>query len=209
MPTWTTHTEGGGWLGGGTTVADCTQAQQDAITAAFNAFIGSACLDCFPGLRDCLRTKWNEIEIDCTDSACDGTLAGRTSGNTVLLCCNTIDCSSGSARLGAVLLHEMVHACGGTELDSEAVEHACFTGNGATLPTSDDWDKFRSETDTLGGNEKERVGKYVIWNSDTGEVWGKQQEGGGWLGGGTITKGNRCFQSDGWKHAYPSGGGWL
>ncbi|MFQ6028645.1 MAG: hypothetical protein ACE5Q6_14255, partial [Dehalococcoidia bacterium] len=154
--------------------------------------------------------KWDDVEIDCTDSDCDGSLAGRRSGNKILLCCNTIDCSSSSTRLGPVLLHELVHVCDGTELDSEAVEHACFTGNGATLPTESDWPKFRDETSELDGNEIERVGKYVIWNSDTGEVWGKQEEGGGWLGGGEVSKGDRCFQSNGWEHDYSSdGGGWL
>lgn len=202
MPTWKTHTEGGGWLGGGTEVPDCTSAQQTAITNAFNGFIDGACLDCFPGLRACLRRKWDEVEIDCTDPACSG-LDGRQSGNSILMC------NTGSTRVGPVLLHELVHACGGTELDSEAVEHACFAGNGATLPSGDDWDKFRSETSELDGNEKERVGKYAIWNSDTGEAWGKVEEGGGWLGGATVRKGTRCFQSDNWKRTYGEGGGWL
>ena len=210
MPRWTTHFEGGGWLGGGTEVRDCTQAQQDAITGAFDRFIDRACLDCFPGLRDCLRRKWNEVEIDCTDPDC-ADLDGRLTGN-LLLMCNT-----SANRVGPVLLHELTHACGGTELDSEAVEHACFVGNGATLPNGDenspksDWFKFKSETSPLDGNEKERVGNFVIWNSDTGEVWAKAQEGGGWLGGGKTVKGTRCFQAEGWKHAYdpPTGGAWI
>jgi hypothetical protein len=86
------------------------------------------------------------------------------------------------------------------------VEHACFNGNGATLPFGDDWDKFRDDTDELDGNAKERVGKFAIWNSDTGEVWGRATEGGGW-GGGKTVKGSVCFQSNGWKHTYSSGGG--
>lgn len=201
MPKWTTHTEGGSWYGGGTDVPDCNDSQRNAITNAFNNFIDSSCLNCFPGLRDCLRSKWNDIEIDCTDPDCSN-LDGRQSGNKILMC------NTSSTRVGPVLLHELVHACDGTELDSEAVEHACFNGSGATLPFGDDWDKFRSETSALDGNETERVGKYVIWNSDTGEVWAKAQEGGGW-GGGKTVKGTRCFQSDGWIHSYSSGGGWI
>lgn len=201
MPTWTTHTEGGGWLGGGRQVRDCSDAQQTAITDAFNSFIDDECLDCFPGLRECLREKWNGIEIDCTDPDCSK-LDGRQSGNKILIC------NTSPGRVGPVLLHELVHACGGTELDSEAVEHACFIGSGATLPFGDDWDKFRSETSALDGNETERVGKYVIWNSDTGDVWGREEEGGGW-GGGKTVKGALCFQSDEWKHTYGGGGGWL
>jgi hypothetical protein len=189
-------------LDGGSVVRDCSVAQQTAIVGAFDGFIDRACLDCFQGLRACLRRKWAEIEIDCTDDACSK-LDGRRSGNKILIC------NTSASRVGPVLLHELTHACGGSELDSEAVEHACFVGNGATLPSGDDWDKFRSETSELDGNPLERVGEYVIWNSDTGEVWAKAQEGGGWLGGGKVIKGTRCFQSDNWKHTYPSGGGWL
>jgi len=200
MPKWETHTEGGSWYGGGTEVPDCNVDQRNAITRAFDAFIDRSCLDCFPGLRSRLREKWKDIEIDCTDEDCKK-LDGRQSGNSILIC------NTSATRVGPVLLHELVHACDGTEMDSEAVEHACFVGNGATAPSGDDWDKFRSETDELDGNEKERVGEYVIWNSDTGEVWAKSKSGGGW-GGGTTLKGTRCFQSDDWKHTY-GGGGWI
>jgi len=202
MPKWTTHTEGGSWYGGGHDVRDCSTAQQNAITNAYNAFINRSCLNCFPDLKSCLEAKWQNIEIDCTDPDC-GSLDGRQSGNKILIC------NTSATRVGPVLLHELVHACGGTELDSEAAEHACFDGSGATLPFGDDWDKFKSETSALDGDEKERVGKYVIWNSDTGEVWGKATEGGGWYGGGRTVKGSRCFQSDGWKRTYGGGGSWI
>lgn len=202
MPKWTTHTEGGSWTGGGTEVRDCNSTMQKNILDAFNSFIDSSCLDCFPGLRDKLRDKWEEIEIDCTDDDCDDELAGRSSGNKILICVTS------RPRIDAVMLHELVHAVGGTELDSEAVEHACFAGNAATLPFGDDWDKFRGETDQLDGNEIERVGEFVIWNSDTGQVWGKETEGGGW-GGGNPVKGSLCFTSIGWIHDYSGGGGWV
>ena len=201
MPIWTTHTEGGSWTGGGTEVPDCSQQMRDDIVAAFNAIIDGSCLDCFPGLREKLRDKFRTIEIDCTDDDCDD-LDGRTSGNKVLICVRS------RPRIDAVLLHEMVHAVGGTELDSEAVEHACFNGNSATLPFGDDWEKFRDETDELNDNEIERVGEFCIWNSDSGDVWGKDTEGGGW-GGGDPVKGRRCFQHDSWIHVYSDGGGWV
>jgi hypothetical protein len=102
-----------------------------------------------------------------------------------------------------------VHAVGGEELDSEAVEHACFVGSSATAPFGDDWDKFRSETSELNDNEIERVAKFCIWNSDTGEVWGKEMEGGSWSSSGHPVKGNRCFQSNAWIHSYSDGGGWI
>lgn len=200
MPTWTTHKEGGSWSGGGTDVPDCSEGRRNDITAAFDDFVNDGCLDCFPGLEDCLRDKWATVEIDCTGSDCDGR-DGRTVGNKIYICVDS------RPRIDAVLLHELVHLCGGDELDAEAAEWACFNGNGATAPGGDDWDKFRSETGELDGNEKERVGEFVIWNSDTGEVWGKTTTGGGW-GGGDPAKGDRCFQSDDWDHDYGSGGGW-
>ena len=180
MPTWTTHTEGGSWSGGGTDVRDCSTAMQ---------------------LRALLVAKWETIEIDCTDSDCSS-LDGRFSGNKILICVTS------RPRIDAVLLHELVHAVGGTELDSEAVEHACFAGSEATAPFGDDWDLFRSETSELDGEETERVGEFVIWNSETGEVWGKETEGGSWSSSGTTVKGDLCFQSDDWEHDY-GGGGWI
>lgn len=186
MPTWTSSTVGGSWLGGGTTVTDCTSSQQTAITNAFDSFIENECLDCFPGLREQLESTWRTVEIDCTDPACSG-LDGRWTGK-ILLCCVNIGCTGSSVRLAPVLLHELVHAVGGTELDAEAVEHACFDGNGATLPTSADFDLFRSD----GGN-------FAEWDSDTGEVWGVSNG----------DRGRQCFQDDGWKHTFPGGGGWI
>lgn len=203
MPRWTMHTEGGSWYGGGTQVPDCNETQRNAIVNAFNTFIGRSCLNCFPGLANCLRQRWNDVEIDCTDSDCSR-LDGRRSGNKVLIC------NTSPSRVGPVLLHELTHLCDGTELDSEAVEHACFVGNGATAPFGDDtdsdsdWYKFRSETSAFNGNVIERVARYVIWNSDTGEVWTKA------LSGGRVVKGSLCFQSNAWKHPYSGGGGgWI
>jgi hypothetical protein len=170
---------------------------RNQITAAFDGFINRSCLNCFPGLRDRLRRKWDEIEIDCTDAQCPG-LAGFQSGNKVTICTTT------ASRIAPVLLHELVHAVGGTELDSEAVEHKCFVGNGATAPTGpesdpdSDWAKFRGETSALSGNVIERVGTFVVWNSDTGQVWGRSSSGG---------KGSLCFQHSAFVHDYTGSGG--
>lgn len=46
-------------------------------------------------------------------------------------------------RLPAVLLHELVHCIGGTELDAEAVENLFFgLEEGAVVPTDEDWAGF-------------------------------------------------------------------
>lgn len=206
MPTWTTHTEGGSWSGGGHDVPNCDVTQRTNIENAFNNFINSSCFDCVPDLRACLRGKFASIGIDCPDPAggsCAG-LDGFQSGGTLSLCNTT------PARIPALMFHELTHACDGRELDAEAVEQLCFNGNGATLPFGDDWDKFRSETDALDGNVIERVGRWFIWNSNTGQVWAKSSEGGDWHSSARVIKGPQCFQSDSWIHAYPAaGGGWI
>lgn len=190
MPVWKTRTEGGSWYGGGTQVPNCSPDRRTAIVNAFNSFIGATCLNCFPGLARDLRAKFETIEIDCGGSQCDG-LDGFRSGNTINIC------TTAASRTGPVLLHELVHAVGGSELDSEAVEHACFNGNGATLPFGDDWTKFVSETSPFESNNQVRSGKYVIYNAATGEVFGNN--------GGR--RGNRCFQHDGWIRTLDTGGG--
>jgi hypothetical protein len=63
----------------------------------------------------------------------------------------------------AVVFHEMIHRCGGTELDAEAFENHCFRGAGATAPTPDDFPKF-----------KKYGSKFVDWNESTGEVRTKE-----------------------------------
>lgn len=190
MPRWTTHREGGGWLGGGTEVRDCSPAQVTAITNAFDNFISDACLECFPGLRDCLNRVWRDVEIDCTGDECQG-VSGKRIGNKIWVC----DTSAG--QVGPVLLHELVHVCDGGELDAVAVENACFFGRGALDP-SVEWDKLRDGTSAFEGNENIRVGRWVTWDTQTGRVWG-----------GRTTSGSPCFQRGNWVHTYPSGGGWF
>jgi len=190
MARFTTHREGGSWLGGGVDVTDCSGPQITAINNAFNNFINSSCLNCFPGLRDCLQRTFETIEIDCTGSECDN-VSGSASGGKIWIC----DTSPG--QVGPVLLHELVHVCGGGELDAVAVENNCFFGNGALDPAVE-WDTIRSGTGAFGGNQDIRVGRWVTWNTLTGQVWG-----------GNTTSGGPCFQRNNWIHRYPSGGGWI
>ena len=195
MPVWTSTTSGGNWTGGGVEIPDCSLTMRTLITNGFNSFINASCLNCFPGLKNLLQNKWNGIEIDCTDPACSG-LIGFQSGNKITIC------TTNASIVPANVLHELTHAVGGTELDSECVEHACFNGNGATAPTgpetdpASDWYKFRNETSALGGNVIERVGAFAIWNSDTGQVWGKNSSGG---------KGSLCFTHPAFVHNYAAG----
>ncbi len=47
-------------------------------------------------------------------------------------------------RQAAVLFHEMVHACGGEELDAETLERVYFKDRGATRPDRNDFEEFES-----------------------------------------------------------------
>jgi len=206
MPIWITHTEGGSWNGGGTEVPNCSLSRRNMIESAFNTFIASSRLNCFPGLEDCLREKFKTIEIDCHDSTCaNNSYNGYQSGNKLVLCNSALN--AGQNRVNAVLLHELVHACGGKELDSEALEFTVFEGAGATLPSGDDDAKFFSETSDWDGDSTIRKGKWVIWDSQTGEVFGIDKSDGGWNGGSEESKGDRCFIDSDWIISEP-GGGW-
>ena len=209
MPTWKTHTVGGSWSGGGKQVPDCSDAEQANLTNQYNYFINSPCLDCFGNLRECMRAHWdggggnwaggNGVEISCTDPGCGTQFSGEQSGTTIIVCDNQ----------GSTLLHELSHICGTVELDAVAAENACYYQNGAYSPSSD-WNFIRDGcggTSALDGDENVRVGQFVIWDTQTGEVWSKTQDG-----SGHTVRGGLCFQHDDWIHTYPpsgGGGSWI
>lgn len=189
MPTWTTTTTGGSWNSPGTTTFDCNLANRQAISQAYQNFINLPILSFIDGLRPALEDAWDDVEIDCTDPACNGGLAGRVIGNLMLICPNTL--AGTQARLNAVVLHELVHVTGGSELDSEAIEWAAFAGAGATLPTAGDRTDFSNDP-LWNGNPNEVQGDWVIVNRVTGECWAKALAGGGW-GGPTPVRGSLLF----------------
>ena len=104
-------------------------------------------------LRTCLRSKIGTIEIHCEGCS----FAAYQSGNRVTMCTGTF--SDTQDRINAVVFHELVHACGGTELDAEAFENHFYRLSGATAPCCGDFEKFRCD----GGN-------FVNWNRTTGQV---------------------------------------
>lgn len=64
-----------------------------------------------------------------------------------------------------LILHELIHAINGTELDAEAIENHCYRKG---KPTKLDYDKFIRKGKKWG---KLILGRYVIWNPETGEKW--------------------------------------
>ncbi|MCW3073480.1 MAG: hypothetical protein JWP69_549 [Flaviaesturariibacter sp.] len=151
----------------------CTKTQIDQLTSAFNALIDRPALTQFDNLRESIRDRWNTRKFVCGAGTgeCSG-LDGAQNSERILIC--TFD----TRRLAAVLLHELVHDCGGSELDSEAIEYTCYVGNGSQPPNGDDWYKFCKHTKEFEGNKHIRVAKFVIWNSTTGDVWVRNNNGG-------------------------------
>ena len=198
MARFTTHTEGGSWTGGGTEVPNCSAGQQRLINAALavvQTIVNSWSLGCLTSVRDRLQDRLNcSLEIDCDPSGCPG-LDGFSTGSYVALC-NTL--GKTSQRIAAVLFHEMVHSVGGTELDAEALENHFFFGNGATPPFGDDFPKFHSEG-----------GEFVIWDTTTGSIFEKCEQGGSWDSSPTITRGTQLIPNFPDPPSGGGGGSWI
>ena len=163
MATFTTHTEGGSWSGGGDEVPNCNASQRADINTALNDIqtkLDNWNLDCLTNVRNMLQDMLNcSLEIDC-DNDCD--LNGYTyrGSGKITICPPTF--ADTQNRINAVVFHELIHAVGGTELDSEALENHFYTGSGATTPSSGDWDKFRDDG-----------GEFIIWDEDSGALFEK------------------------------------
>lgn len=97
------------------------------------------------------------------DSKCPGT-PGQVLNGEILLCPGANE---------AVLLHELVHVAGGSELDAEAIEnHLYLTKN--TEPTYDDFEKFIANDSPCAfadGKKQLIVSNFVIWDPKGGKVW--------------------------------------
>lgn len=173
----------------------CSTARRERMVASFNDFMGHDTFKKLPKLKKEITRRWDSVRIECgnnddpDDEECDG-LDGAWSDERILICVTS------PRRIKPVLLHELVHDVGGSELDSEAVERAVFEGRGAEPPNGDDWEKFWEDTETLNGDETQRVGEFVIWDSSSGRVWVKETSD------GNVTKGTELFQDEDWKHKY-------
>jgi hypothetical protein len=135
-------------------------------------------------LKDCIRAASDNVVWKC--ASLGDSIVAQSSGNEITLTPSAF--SSTSARFEAIVFHEIVHSCGGTELDSEAFENHCYRNNGATAPTSDDFPKFRDEG-----------GRWVNWNGSTGAVTTK--------GGQALNVNNAAFVDP--NPPSVGGGGWV
>lgn len=157
MTLFRTHCVETNWAGGCVrSEINCDVAQRTSIFSALSDIrnkLNTCTLTGIPNIISSVRSKMDTVVFNCDSCS----LAGQQSDNEITICNGTL--SGVQNRINAVVFHELIHAIGGTELDSEAFENHCYRNQGATAPTSDDFPKFRSD----GGN-------FVNWDMTTGSV---------------------------------------
>ena len=140
MPFVGTTTGGGAWpSGGGTTVPNCTETQQAAILEAIRVVLDSTQIGDvrvqggeLVTLADRLAAKnIDNMNIDCSGSECSEGKAAYSvfGGNTTTFCPLSLPPRT-QELTNSTLFHELVHQCGGGELDAWALEEHFFTGRG-------------------------------------------------------------------------------
>jgi hypothetical protein len=198
-----THTEGGSWTGGGTQVPNCNLTEQNAITLAFNfmqttirsqvAALGGECAT----LATRLAAKTvAAVDIDCRGSSCRADVFGTAprGGNSINMCALGLP-PNVQADTNVTVFHEIVHSCGGGELDSWALENRFYVGNGTINPGSATVAAFCGETTAVGGGL--RAGEFVVWEPSTGRVLVKVLSGGSWTSGPTVSAGTQILAPNG------------
>lgn len=148
-----------GWHGGcERSELTCSTSQTNLIFAALdniNIRVDGCNLRGLDDLKSGVKNAFKNVVWTC--GSLGDSIAGRTNGNEITLTPTAF--GSTFSRFEAIVFHEIIHACGGTELDSEALENHCYRGAGASPPTAGDFPKFRDD----GGN-------FVNWNGSSGVV---------------------------------------
>lgn len=142
-----------------------------AVQSAKAKLIGGLCgLSGLDELRRFMLARLNGYRpltircSECESLPADGYTLERGKGDIVL--CRSL-LAGPQDRVDTVLFHELVHACGGDELDGEGLECHCFKEGAATLPGGSDYRLFRS----LPVRNGYHVGNYLMWSPSTGQVF--------------------------------------
>lgn len=194
--TFKTHTEGGSWNGGGTEVPNCILAERNAITTAFN-FMNTSALGAMSALggratalSGCLTGKTvSSMEIDCRGPGCTAGVFGNApvGGNSINMCPSGLPPSGLQADTDVTVFHELIHSCGGLQIDAWSMENHFYVRHGTFNPGVATVDDFLSETSDVGGGL--RAGTFVVWERASGRVFVKVESGGSWNSGPTISRG--------------------
>jgi hypothetical protein len=192
--TFVTHTVGGGWSGGGTQVANCSTAEMAAIRAAFTDVQnrGRNCASALGigALDSCLASRGNEatIALDCRGAGCGGVFGfSHVNGNDITFCDDALPPNGLQQDTDVTMFHELVHCCGGVEVDAWSLENHCYARHGTITPSSAVVAGFRGETSDVGGGL--RAGTFVVWEPATGKVFVKVTSGGSWNSAATVGRG--------------------
>ena len=213
MAIWKTHKVDTAWHGGGgRDELDCehiSATKRNELMAYGDRMIEKpngqesdelACIRaCNPGLANCMRDKWkNSVQITCSD--CTGLpstaqMSVDSLGGTVIIICNRVWGEWDPRAMASMLFHELIHLCGGQEVDAYVLTMKCRAGK-FPLPTMGDeaWDRMRAGADA-GPGADELTGSFTILNYGTGEGWCKGNNG--------SAKGQLLGQWDEMKHVYP------
>ncbi len=153
-------------------ISAATDGASDDLTKLIQSIAGKLAAgdgkwgDLSEDLREALQDALRDTPIHyrpANDPKCPGT-PGQVLGGEILLCPGANE---------SVLLHELVHVAGGSELDAEAIEnHLYLTKN--TPPTYDDFEKFISVDDPCAftdGKKQLVVSNFVIWDPASGKLW--------------------------------------
>jgi len=203
-------TSGGAWPSGGNSVPNCDATQQAAIRAALDVVLNTDFIASvrdkggeLSTLADLLAAKnFDNINFDCGGSNCtEGKFAFSVfRGNTTTFCAGALPPTS-QAVTNSTLFHELVHQCGGAELDAWSLEETFFTGRGFSRgnPSAGRYcDSFGTGWPSPAAASGLRVGTFVVWNPMTGEVFTKVISGGGWPSSPMAGPGTRLLGPDNW-----------
>ena len=194
--TFKTHSEGGSWDGGGTDVPNCNLAERNAITSAFNVknTLGVGQMNLTAGLNTlatCIAGKTTtSVELDCRGGSCSGGAFATTSsvgGNSVDMCAPSLPPTGVQADTDVTVFHELVHTCGGVEVDAWSMENQFYLGHGTFTPGLSTVMGFVGQTSDVGGGL--RAGTFVVWERATGKVFVKVLSGGSWNSGPSVSRG--------------------
>ncbi|MEO7966817.1 MAG: hypothetical protein ABIT38_23195 [Gemmatimonadaceae bacterium] len=195
--TFKSHSEGGSWDGGGHDVPNCNLTERTAVTNAFlfKDSFGVPQLQGIAGLGALAASMAGKttasVELDCRGGSCSGGGAFATTnsvgGNSVDMCDPSLPPTGIQADTDVTVFHELVHTCGGHEVDAWSMENQFFVGHGTFTPGTTTVMGFIGETTDLGGGL--RAGTFVVWERATGHVFVKMLSGGSWNSGPTISRG--------------------
>lgn len=157
------------------TAAEEAKIRQAALVALQKAADGLCGLPGLEHLRGCMMARLNGLRpltIQVTDCVGTSTEAFSYRGLGVMGICRT-SLAAGPKRIGTLFFHELVHTCGGDELDAEGLEGHCFYEAGATFPSPSDFVEFRKRPIENGYVS----GQFLLWDPRTGNLFVKGRGG--------------------------------